>query len=234
MDRKIAIIPARGGSKRFPRKNIADFYGRPLIAYTIETLQNSGLFDKIHVSTDDQEVADTAAEFGCPVDFMRAADIADDVTPLIPVIRWVLQEYAARNQDFDEVCLMMPCAPLIEPDDLKRAYKIFSEGNTGLPVISATEFPVPIEWAYAIDGDGTLDPREPGMFAVQSQDLGKHYYDSGAFCFIHANQVLQEKFSGGGKMLPYILPRHRAVDIDEPEDLKFARILFRGLQGSNE
>jgi len=157
-------------------------------------------------------------------------ELADDFTPLIPVLRWVLQEYVRREQFFDDVCLMMPCAPLVEPGDLVGADRIFSEDEEALPVMGVTEYPVPVEWAYSLDASGNLDPREPGKFAVRSQDLGKYYYDSGAFYFYYAKQVLQESFSGGGKMRPFFLPRHRAIDIDEMEDLKYAEIIYRGLR----
>lgn len=230
MTRSIAIIPARGGSKRIPQKNIADFCGNPLIAYSIEAARNSELFDTIHVSTDDRAIADVAAKCGVPVDFMRPDELADDHTPLVPVMRWVLQEYARRDQKFDDVCLLMPCAPLIEPEDLIGAHDIFVARGKNLPVISAAQYPVPVEWAYELDADGVLDPREPGMFVVRSQDLTKKYYDSGMFSLFRAEQILQESFIGGGKMFPYVLPRDRAIDIDEPEDMAFAEKIFRDRQ----
>ena len=228
----LAIIPARGGSKRIPQKTIADFCGKPLIAYSIDAAKKSGLFDNIHVSTDDPAIAEVAGNCGANVDFMRPDELADDHTPIIPVMRWVVQEYASRNQSFGSVCLLMPCAPLIDSDDLTGAYKVFSEGD-GMPVIAVTEYPVAVEWAYGLDDDGVLVSRQPGMFAVRSQDLKKSYYDSAAFSIHRAEQILQETFIGCGKMLPFVLPRHRAVDIDEPEDLVFAEIIYRGLHGSN-
>ena len=231
MNRKIVIIPARGGSKRIPNKNNTEFLGKPLIAYSIEVAKRSKLFDKIHVSTEDPAIYETAAALGAPIDFLRPKSLADDHSPLIPVIRWVLKEYVRRHQKFSEVCLLMPCAPLISSEDLVGAYKTFVSNNDGLPVIGVTEFPVPVEWAFGLTADGILDPRAPDMLTKRSQDLEKSYYDCGAFSFHLTDQVLQESTVSGGKMRPYILPRYRAIDIDEPEDLILAEIMCRGLKG---
>lgn len=234
MTRRIAIIPARGGSKRIPQKNIIDFCGKPLIAHSISAAVTSRLFDKIHVSTDDEQIAEIASKHGADIDFMRPPELADDYTPLIPVIRWVLQEYLRQGNAFNEVCLLMPCAPLIESGDLVAAQKIFSASSRELPVIAVAEYPVPVEWAFGIGADGALDPREPGMFAVRSQDLDKKYYDAGSFSYFPIDLLLQETFTGDGKMLPYALPRHRAIDIDEPDDVTLAKIIFNGLRQTDD
>ena len=232
MSARIALIPARGGSKRIAHKNIVDFCGKPLMAYSVETARTCGLFDEVHVSTNDPSIATVAAEAGAPVAFMRPDELADDHTPLAPVMRWVLQEYAHRGKTFDSVCLLMACAPLIESEDLVGAYDLFRDNGADMPVISVVAYGAPVEWAYGLDDKGVLVPRQPGMFAHRSQDLQKTYYDSGAFAFFPCRHVQDEGFAGGGEMLPYILPPQRSVDIDEPEDLEFAKIIYRGLHAS--
>ncbi len=222
----LAIIPARGGSKRIPGKNIVDFCGKPLIAYSLMAAKESELFDDIHVSTDDQTTADVAARLGFAPAFMRPRKLADDMTPLVPVLRWVLEEYARRDRDFSTVCLLMACAPLVRSDDLKRGHKaLLDDGRTAL---SVARYPAPVEWAYEMDGNGILSERQPGQFATRSQDLPSSYYDTATFAFFNAETLRDPQYMGGGEMTGVVLPAHRAVDIDEPEDLELAKALFLG------
>src|SRR5437588_12412635 len=122
---RIAVIPARGGSKRIKHKNIVDFCGRPLLTYSLAAAAESKLFDVVHVSTEDRAIADVAARYGYPPEFLRDEALADDHTGVIPVLRWVLERYAERGRNFDAVCLLMPTAPLIDADDLKGALAMF-------------------------------------------------------------------------------------------------------------
>ena len=154
---RIAIVPARGGSKRIPDKNIVDFLGLPLMGHSLRAARESGLFDTIHVSTDSARIAEVAASLGHAVDFTRDPALADDHTPLLPVLRWTVEQYAARGKRFDTVCLLMPTAPLIEAEDLRRANTLFERHAGRRTVIAVARFPVPIEWAFRMpDGESQI------------------------------------------------------------------------------
>lgn len=229
---KLAIIPARGGSKRIKNKNIVDFCGRPIIAYSLDCARDSGLFDKIHVSTEDDAIAEVAAELGHPVDFMRVSELADDVTPLTPIITWVTRQYLQRGEEVESVCLIMPCAPLLRPDDLRAGYEAFKKHRSARPVFSTVAFEFPIQRAFRLGDDGMMHPMFPEHWPQRSQDLEPAYHDAGAFYIFSVEHLLRDEQIIGGNIIPYFMPLHRAIDIDTPEDLELAKILFRGLQGS--
>jgi N-acylneuraminate cytidylyltransferase len=224
---RIAIVPARGGSKRIPKKNIIDFHGRPLMSYPIRAAERSGLFDAIHVSTDSPRIAEVAAALKHPVDFMRDPTLADDHTPLLPVLQWTLDQYAQRGRRFESVCLLMPTAPLIDADDLKQAETIFRDHGATHTVMAIARFPAPIEWAFRLDETQRLVPCQPRMAAVRSQDLAPAYYDTGTFLFIPEADVRAGRLDEE-RIVPYHLSRRKAVDIDDYEDLELARVLYRG------
>jgi pseudaminic acid cytidylyltransferase len=228
---RIAIIPARGGSKRIPDKNIVDFFGSPLMSYSIRAAEKSRLFETIHISTDSERIADVAAKWGHPVDFMRPPELANDDTPLLPVLQWTIEEYARRGKSFDSACLLMPTAPLIDGNDLIGGQQLFQMHGEERTVIAVARFSVPIEWAFYLQDDGTLKPCQPGMANVRSQDLPPSYFDAGTFLFVSARDVKNASLNDG-RMIAYQLPRHKAVDIDNQEDLELAEILFRGSVGS--
>ena len=225
---RIAIIPARGGSKRIPDKNIVDFFGLPLMGHSLRAARECGLFDVIHVSTDSDRIAAVAASLGHPVDFMRDAALADDHTPLLPVLRWTFEQYAARGQHFDSACLLMPTAPLIDADDLRQAHALFERHARRRTVIAVARFPVPIEWAFRLDEEGRLTACQPGMGNVRSQDLAPAYYDAGTFVFLPEADVWSGRIDDT-RLLAHPLPRHKAIDIDDAEDLELAKIIYRGL-----
>jgi CMP-N-acetylneuraminic acid synthetase len=224
---RIAIMPARGGSKRIRDKNIIDFSGAPLMTHALATARASALFETIHVSTDDPRIAGVAEAYGFAPEFPRDTALADDHTPLLPVLKWVLGQYQARGRSFDTVCLLMAAAPLIEARDLSGACALFDRHGGSRPVLAAASFPCPVEWAFRLTPDNGLIPLQPGMAQVRSQDLGKAYYDTGTFLFLPAAQVLSYP-DDQRDYLAYLLPRHKAVDIDDPEDLELAIRLFRG------
>ncbi len=226
---KIAIVPARGGSKRIPDKNIVDFLGAPLMSYPIRAAQKSKLFDTIHVSTESGRIADVAAGLGAPVDFMRDPSLADDHTPLMPVLAWVLEQYSRRGLSFDTVCLLMPTAPLVEAGDLKMAEEEFRRRARQRTIMAISRFSVPVEWAFRMDDDGSLTPCQPGMAMVRSQDLQLAYYDSGTFAFIPEQDAMKGQLNSS-PMIGFELPRYKAVDIDDAEDLELAKLIFRGLR----
>ena len=227
---RIAIVPARGGSKRIPNKNIRDFYGHPMISHILHTARASNLFDVVHVSTEDARIAQVAEGFGFPVSFMRPAELADDHTPLMPVLRHVVETFAARSQRFDEVWLLMACAPLIDTDDLQNGANLFAQTGGHAPVMAVAAYPAPTEWAFERQQNGYLDPVQPGMFAVRSQDLTTKYFDTGTF-YVYPEQWVRES-TGAGDYHSYVglvLPRHKAVDIDTEEDWQLAELIFRSI-----
>lgn len=230
---RLAIIPARGGSKRIWNKNIRDFCGKPMIAHVLEAARASGLFNTIHVSTESAAIAKVASELGFPPDFMRPSALADDHTPIMPVLKQVAQEYAQRNQTFDQIWLLMACAPLIDARDLVSSERLFSEAGGGDPVLAVSAFPVPIEWAFDRDPDGRLTSVQRGMFAKRSQDLGTKYFDAGSFAAFPAATVLAAEGAGSDSgFIGYVLPKGSSVDIDDEQDWALAEAIFRLRSGN--
>ena len=226
--KRLAIIPARGGSKRILNKNIRDFCGQPMITHVLGAARDSGLFSAIHVSTESESIREVAAMFGFPPDFPRPEALADDHTPIMPVLRYVTEEYARRAQHFDEIWLLMACAPLVKSGDLIAAASLFSENGSNSPVLAVVEYPAPIEWAFRRSKEGSLKAVQPGMFAVRSQNLEKAYFDSGSFAVFPSSRVLGLAGAGSDEdFVGYVLPKNSAIDIDDEEDWKFAELLFR-------
>lgn len=228
--KRLAIIPARGGSKRILKKNIKNFCGKPIISYSINTAIKSELFHTIHVSTDCAETASVVEKMGLKIDFMRDPDLADDDTPIMPVIKWVLENYQLKGMFFDEVVLIMACAPLIDYHDLKNASKLMNKSTGNCPIISVSSYPAPIEWAFDMDTKGKLAPLNPGMFKIKSQDLKKRYFDTGSFIFLPIDYILNSKGAGDdNSFLAYELKKFKAIDIDEEEDWEFAEQIMKSL-----
>lgn len=224
----IAILPARGGSKRLPGKNIRPFCGKPVITYPLEAARASQMFDCIHVSTDDDAVRSAAEAAGFPTDFLRPPQLSDDHTPLVPVLRWVLEEYRRRGRTFKDVCLILPCSPLLRPEDFRAARAALRADPQRLPVLSVVEYSAPVQWALELAPDGRLVPVQPGQAGVRSQDLPKRYHDSGNFIFYAAESLLSETPPDARGYRPHFLPRTRGLDIDGAEDFELAEALFLG------
>jgi N-acylneuraminate cytidylyltransferase len=188
----------------------------------------SGLFTTVHVSTDSQSIRDVAAQFGFPPDFPRPAQLADDYTPIMPVLHHVVQEYSNRGVHFDEVWLLMACAPLIDAKDLSRAATLFQQAGSEHPLLAVSEYPAPIEWAFNRDESGVLSPVQAGMFEVRSQDLKKRYFDAGSFAVFSASRVLESKGAGSDSgFIGYVLPKGKAIDIDDEHDWQLAEAMYR-------
>lgn len=228
MTKRIAIVPARGGSKRIPRKNIRKFAGKPMIAYALETAQKSGLFHKIHVSTEDTEITEIVKSCGLEIDFERPSFLSDDVTPIMPVLKYVLEKYQSIGEFYDEVCLLMACNPLIEPSDLISASEKFNNHLAASPVLAVSEYPVPIEWAFDMDERSSqLRPLNKGMFAVSSGDLVAKYFDAGSFSIWPSSIILSSTGAGSDeKFIGFKLPKSKCIDIDEEEDWIIAEALY--------
>jgi len=168
----IAIITARGGSKRIPRKNIKEFMGKPMLAYAIDAANGSGIFDEVMVSTDDREIADIATKYGASAPFMRSAKTSDDHATTYDVLEEVLQKYNEQGKTYDAVCCIYPCVPFLSASTLCQAFQNLSDAcNAVQPVC---KFPVPIEWAMNIENN-ELIPANPEALAIRSQDLTPKY-----------------------------------------------------------
>lgn len=232
---RIAVIPARGGSKRIPNKNIRNFCGRPMISHIISVALSSSLFDEIHVSTDSQEIVEVARGLGLEVAFMRPPQLADDHTPIMPVLKYVLEEYRGRGVSFDSVAMLMACAPMISDHDLRGAAALFDLHHGKQAVLGVADFPCPIEWAFRREPDGLLVPLQPGMFSVRSQDLAPTYYDAGQFCFMSSQRILTTVGAGSDEgFLGYPIQRHKAIDIDTMDDWRFAEIVYTSIRQNLE
>jgi N-acylneuraminate cytidylyltransferase len=217
-------MPARGGSKRIPRKNIVPFCGKPLMVHCLDAARESRLFDEIHVSTDDAEIFTVAEAHGFSPGFLRERTLADDFTPIRPVLRWVIERFTERGRRFDVCCLLFPTAPLIEASDLTAASALLEKHGRTQPVMAVSRFPCPVEWAFRLAEDGALSEVMPGKGEIRSQDLEEAWYDAGAFSFFPTAALDGD---GAAGFLGYPLPRYKAVDIDMPEDLELAERLFR-------
>ncbi|MEH6632290.1 MAG: acylneuraminate cytidylyltransferase family protein [Halopseudomonas aestusnigri] len=226
--RRLAIIPARGGSKRLPGKNIRSFCGKPMISYILETAEKSTLFDTIHVSTDCEEITRVVSDLGFPPDFPRPDKLADDHTPIMPVLKYVAEVYREKGQEFDQIWLLMACSPLVEPTDLVGAAKFSDIHNGEKAVISVAPYPVPVEWAFDLMDNGVLVPTQPGKFAIRSQDLGVKYYDTGSYVAFPSSHVFESCGAGSDtNFIGYVISKNKAVDIDDEEDWKLAEALFK-------
>lgn len=229
---RIAVIPARGGSKRIPRKNIRDFAGRPMIAFAIEAAKRSGLFDHVVVSTDDEEIAAAAREWGAEVPFMRPAALADDHTGTIPVIAQAIEACRALGWRVETVCCIYPAVPLIQVDDLRDALRML-EQDGGNYAFTVTAFPSAIQRALRRLPDGGMQPFHPEYTATRTQDLEPAYYDAGQFYWGTAAAWLggiSPHKSGKG----LVIPDWRVADIDTPEDWMRAEMLYRLLNQPHE
>lgn len=225
--KRLAIVPARGGSKRIPNKNIRDFCGRPMITHVLGAARDSDLFSVIHVSTESESIRAVAADFGLPPDFPRPDELAGDHTPIMPVLRFVAEEYAKRGEHFDEIWLLMACAPLVDAQDLEKAATQFREAGSRQPLLAVSEYPAPIEWAFSRGANGALTPVQAGMFAVRSQDLERRYFDAGSFAVFPAACVLESRGAGSDSgFIGYALPKGTAIDIDDEQDWQLAEAIY--------
>ena len=224
----IAIIPARGGSKRIPRKNIRPFCGKPMLAYAIQAAQKSGCFSKVVVSTDDDEIAEVARQLGAEVPFLRPANLADDHTGTTPVVIDTIARLDKLRIQAQHYCCIYATVPLIQADDLKAAYQRLIASQAPF-VYTVAEFGFPIQRAVRMDEQGRVTPFWPEQMAKRSQDLEPAYQDAGQFYWGTQDAWLGGISPIGGEGIGHILPRHRVVDIDTPEDWHLAELLYQVL-----
>ena len=221
---KIAVIPARGGSKRIPRKNIKDFSGKPMIAWAINIAQESGLFDHIIVSTDDEEIAELSQKWGAKTPFIRPENLADDLTPTVPVVAHAVKSCLDFGWVADYVCCIYPCVPFLQVGDLIRALEL-AQGQNADFVYPVTEYAHPIQRAMRQLPSGKMQFLSPEFELTRTQDLEKTYHDAGQFYWGKASAWLEHK-----KMhtdgLGLSIPNWRVVDIDSTDDWIRAELIF--------
>lgn len=224
----IALIPARGGSKRIPGKNIKNFAGKPIIAWPIATAKESGLFHRIIVSTDSKEIATVALRYGAEVPFMRPKEIADDFSTTAAVIHHC-QEWLRKNQQQpDFICCLYATAPFTSSHNLRQGFEILinSEADTVFPV---TTYPFSIFRSLTINESGRLAMLWPEHELSRSNDLPEAYHDAGQFYWLKNETFLETGQLYGKNTVPLIIPRWLAQDIDTPEDWQMAELLFKSL-----
>jgi len=226
---KLAVIPARGGSKRIPRKNIKPFCGKPMIAWSIETARLSGCFDRILVSTDDEEIAGVARDCGAEVPFMRPPELADDYTGTIPVISHAIQWQARHGEAPRLACCIYATAPFITAADLQSGLQIIERTQADY-VFSVTDYAFPIQRAIRIKENGCVEMFQSEHFNTRSQDLEEAYHDAGQFYWGRTAAWSSAKAIFSANSAPVILPRHRVQDIDTPEDWVRAELMFQAMR----
>lgn len=220
--KNLCIIPARGGSKRIPRKNVKPFMGKPMIAYSIENALNTGLFEEVMVSTDDPEIAEVARRYGASVPFLRSEKTANDFATLADVLREVLDCYAERGRTFDHFCCLLATAPLLRSQDISDGYRrlVESDFSSILPVV---RFSYPILRSFNMDEDGTLVYNWPEYAKSRSQDLPAAFHDAGTFYWHKTDRWMRGDIVRGGVEIP----EDSVQDIDTEEDWRLAEMKYR-------
>jgi pseudaminic acid cytidylyltransferase len=225
---KLAVIPARGGSKRIPRKNIKEFCGKPMIAYSIEAAAESECFDRVVVSTDDPEIAEVAIRYGAEVPFFRPAGLSDDFTGTIPVVKHAIEALSGCVSRPTFVCCLYATAPFVNARDLRIGLEMLS-GSDADYAFSVTSYAFPIQRAIRINLAGRVEMLNPSLFNTRSQDLEETYHDAGQFYWGRAEAWCEQKVIFGPDSLPVVLPRYRVQDIDVEEDWLRAEWLFKAI-----
>jgi len=230
----IAIIPARGGSKRIPRKNIKEFCGKPMIAYAITAAKASGLFEHVIVSTDDEEIAQIARAWGAETPFVRPAELANDFTATVPVISHAIEACRDLGWAIDYACCIYPGVPFIQIDDLRGAFvKLTQSGGEADYCFPVTEYPSAIQRALKLLSNGKMQSYYPEFELTRTQDLEPAYYDAGQFYWGRSGAWLSNpKIHKSG--VGYVIPNWRVVDIDTPDDWARAEILAPVIMGHKD
>lgn len=227
--RRVAVVPARGGSKRIPRKNIKEFCGKPMIAWSIKAAKASGCFDRIIVSTDDAEIADVAKRHGAEVPFMRPVDLSGDYAGTLPVIRHAVDWLQQNGDPVDYACCIYATAPFVSAEDLQAGLALLRQANCSY-AFSVTSYAFPIQRAVRITEQGRVAMFQPEYFNTRSQDLEEAWHDAGQFYWGKAQAWRDEQPLFTEQSAPVKLPRHRVQDIDTLEDWARAEWLFKALQ----
>lgn len=219
--KNLAIIPARGGSKRIPRKNIKDFLGKPIISYSIKAALNSKLFEEVMVSTDDEEIATVAAQYGANIPFMRSKETAGDFATLSNVIEEVVDRYSHENHQFDAVCLILPTAPFVTSDLLKETYNILFQ-RKALYVHPIVKFSFPVQRGLRLSENGKICFTNPEFRRERSQDLEPIYHDAGMFYWVRPDTIFKTDERYGVEISEAL-----CQDIDTKVDWALAEAKYR-------
>ena len=225
---RLAVIPARGGSKRIPRKNIKIFCGKPMIAWSIEAAKQSGCFDRVIVSTEDVEISEVANSYGAEVPFMRPADLSNDYAGTAEVIAHAIGWMNMHGGAVTEVCCIYATAPFVQASDIKRGLVSLKLTDAEY-AFSVTSFAFPIQRAIRITSDKRVEMLNPDHFHTRSQDLEEAYHDAGQFYWGKAKAWLAMKRIFTSHAIPVILPRYRVQDIDTIEDWERAELMFKSI-----
>ncbi len=222
--KRLAIIPARGGSKRIPRKNVKEFCGRPIIAYSIEAALKSGIFDEVMVSTEDAEIVEIARQYGASVPFMRSAEASSDYATDDDVMDEVLEKYEEMGKTFDTFALIYACAPFITPEQLREAFELLEKNDVD-SVIPLTRYSYPPQRSFVIR-DGNVQYRYPEYRGVRSQELEPYYHDIGQY-YVYKTDVYRKLSPGNGKRSTVITPEELCQDIDNESDWELAELKYK-------
>ena len=228
---RIAVIPARGGSKRIPRKNIRPFAGVPIIGYSIIAALESGLFDRVIVSTDDAGIAAVARQFGAETPFLRPPEIADDYASTNAVVKHAIEWFRARGEAPDYACCIYATAPFVQPEYLRQGYAMLAASDKQF-AFSVTSFPFPIQRALRLVDGGAVDAFAPEHRLTRSQDLEEAYHDAAQFYWGRADAFVDGAVLFSPVSLAVILPRHLVQDIDTLEDWQRAELMYAALQAT--
>lgn len=229
---KIAIIPARGGSKRIPKKNIKEFCGKPIIAYAIETALESKLFDEVMVSTDSEEIAEIARKYGASIPFMRSEETAGDYASTAQVIFEVLDKYQEKGRSFDFGACIYPTAPFVTKEKLADAINLI-QTKTGTIVLPVVAFSYPPQRGYVME-DSYIKMKYPDNFKTRSQDLEKIYHDAGQFFAINIEKYREVQGIVVNDIIPYVLNEQEVQDIDNETDWEIAQIKYEYMRRKNK
>lgn len=232
MKKRIAIITARGGSKRIPRKNIKEFCGKPIIAYSIDAALKSKLFDEVMVSTDDAEIANVAINYGAQVPFMRSKETSDDYADTEAVLLEVLNEYRKRSIETEEFCCIYPTAPFITEQKLKESYDLFCKKKC-YTVVSMVQFSFPPQRGMKKEGSYVV-PYQPKYINCRSQDLETIYHDCGQFYWCRTVEFLKQPALFSEYTIPYLVPDTEVQDIDNESDWELAEIKFQHMRAGRQ
>jgi len=222
----IAIIPARGGSKRIPRKNVRMLDGKPLISFPIVAALESQMFSEVFVSTDDSEIADIAKSYGAKVPFLRSAELSDDFTSTIPVIRDSIQRIEKLDYTFENCCCIYPTSIFVTPKDLLAAHKQLADSPKSDFVVSVVKYPYPIQRAVGMNSELDISFLHQEYLSARSQDLPNTYHDAAQF-YLGKKSAWTDSESVFINAIGYLLDSSKIQDIDDEEDLRKAEFLYR-------
>lgn len=226
--KNLCIIPARGGSKRIPRKNIKTFMGKPIIAYSIEAALNSAVFDEVMVSTDDEEIAEVARQYGASVPFLRSAETSNDYATTVDVLLEVVNNFKEKGKSFDIVCCLYSTAPFVTPERLKEATSQISDNVDACFTI--VQYSYPIQRSLRINESEHVEMMFPEHLKSRTQDLEKVYHDAGQFYFVKTDALIQEKTVWCKRTAPLILSELEVQDLDTLTDWQLAEMKYKLLK----